>query len=489
MRILLADDETAKSKTLRPLFGAAAKRQPKRRGAGANDIGRLVVACAPKKGAKGRVGAAARGGVSLDLADQPEQAAAILDALGISLLNRGLLEEGSKLIVMALEIRRKFFGNDHPATAASLNSYSRVQRERGDYKGATESVQNALRINRRVFGDHSLPVAVSLYELGVVQLQQGLLADARQSAQDGLKILQDLGLDSTDPNTTRLMDVLGRAQNSLGNPNDASVTYEALLKLDYQQLGTRQHPKYATHLANFGLVKEAQKKRRQADAAYRNAIDLYANSLNRQQHPNLIDAYANLGSLLRTPPTPPKALKEAGRYLQKALELDLIVRGDSHPMVGNDYSNLGRWQYDTGATKEAIKSFARALDIYSTSVSRGALPMDHYFLAEVLTWQARLWVEQDTTAGARQAQPLLEQAIKIWPVQLGPDTAGEGLAKAYLGRALYLIDAANAAACDLLCEGFRIVKCSALTSPELVRRLAGWIKQQKCNCKPVAAVK
>ena len=35
--------------------------------------------------------------------------------------------------------------------------------------------------------------------------------------------------------------------------------------------------------------------------------------------------------------------------LQKALDLGVMVRGESHPLVGNDYANLARWQYDSVA--------------------------------------------------------------------------------------------------------------------------------------------
>jgi hypothetical protein len=133
MRILIADDEVAQSKTLRPMFAAGRNRKTKVKAvAGAPAVGQLIVARAPRKSELRRAqGRAALAGDSLDLGDQPEHAATILDSLGIALLNRGMLDEGARLIELALQIRRKAFGNDHPATALSLNSYARVERERG----------------------------------------------------------------------------------------------------------------------------------------------------------------------------------------------------------------------------------------------------------------------------------------------------------------------------------------------------------------------
>lgn len=485
MRILIADDELANSQLLRSLFGGSAGKNKQRATAGAPEIGRVVVARSqPKlrgKAARGRAGAGKPHHAYIDLGDQPEQAAALFDALGIALLNRGMLEEGGTLIELGLRIRRKFFGNDHPATALSLNSYSRVQRERGDYSGATDSANDALRINRRVYGERGYPVAVSLLELALVQLLQGLFKDALGSAQTGLDILRDLGLQDTDPNTTRLMDVIGRAHCALNQLDAATDTYKTLLELDKQQLGTRKHPKYATHLANFGLVLEARKKRGAAARTYINAIDLYANTLNRDRHPNLIDTYANLGSLLRTPPA---KLKEAGRYLEKALALGISVRGESHLLVGNDHANLARWQYDTGSRDAATEGFAKALDIYAQNVRNRALPPNHFFIAEALTWQGRIAVERNTAEGGKEAEPLLRKAREIWPAQLGPDSIGEAMASGYLGRALGLQGNQTGEACRLLCEGIRVLRQHPQASAAVIRQFAQWIKDQDCDCGP-----
>jgi tetratricopeptide (TPR) repeat protein len=489
MRILIADDEVAQSKTLRPLFAGGKRTEKVKATAGAPEIGRLLVAHAsrnsgPSKGkgrkGKGRAGGSLPGGGTLDLGDQPEQSATILDALGISLLNRGMLEEGAKLIELALQIRRRFFGKDHPATALSLNSYSRVERERGDYEAATAVIQDALRINRKVYGDYGLPVAASLIELGLVQLLQGLFNEAASSANDGVTILKQTGLHDTDPNTTRLLDVLGRAQGALRQLSAAEQTYKTLLALDHKQLGTRRHPKYATHLANFGLVLEQLGKRAPAINAYLNAIDLYVNTLNRERHPNLIDTYANLGSLLRTLP---KRSKDAGKYLQKALALGQAIRGESHMLVGNDYANLARWQYDTGARDAAVKGFSQALTIYARNVRSRALPANHFFIAEALTWQGRIAVERGTAAGGKEAEPLLVKALEIWPAQLGPNTLGELMARAYLGRAQFLQGSDPGEACRLLCEGYLALKRDPQANREVIRVLKGWLKEQGCSCE------
>src|SRR5688572_8989509 len=209
----------------------------------------------------------------LDLTDQPELSSTILDALGLALLHRGLVQTGRPLIECGLRIRRAFLGEDHPTTALSLNSYARVQRQSGDFTDAETQVRKALAINSRTYGGNSLPVALNLNELAVIQLQLSQFTAAEQSAQSGLNILEALHLECTDPNVTRLMDTLGRVHQVRGNYERATEIYLKLLDIDRRQVG-EGHLKYATHLLNFGTVQAAQRKLDEAKHTFRNAIDV-----------------------------------------------------------------------------------------------------------------------------------------------------------------------------------------------------------------------
>src|SRR5688500_7550339 len=334
MRILIADEDIAAAKELRRFFPAAKKsKTSSTRGAKHVDVSVSMTDPRKRPKIKRTKGAECR---TLDLADQPELAAVVYDALGVALLNRGC-EEGAKLIERARKIRLATVGEDHPATAASNNSYARVLRERGDYVGALAAVNDALRVNRRVYGDESLPVAISLNELSIVQLRQSEFAAAADSAQDGMDYHEHTGLTKTDPNTTRLLDARGRAETAQGKLREANATFDTALALDEAQLGTRNHPKYATHLANAGLAKVAGGARSEAKNAFRKAIDVYENVLGLATHPNLIDSYANLGAILRMPGATNAELKEAGVCLEKALELSTKTRGVNHSLVGNDH--------------------------------------------------------------------------------------------------------------------------------------------------------
>jgi tetratricopeptide (TPR) repeat protein len=481
MRILIVDEGVASTKELRRFFPKKKSKPAATRGG--RHVELTVSMTDPRKAASKRSKQRQRKSEdfqALDLADQPELAAVVFDALGVALLNRGS-EEGAKLIERARKIRLATVGADHPATAASNNNLARVRRERGDYAGARAALDDALRINRKVFGERSLPVAISLNELGVVQLRQFDFAAAEQTAQAGLDILEGVGLTQSDPNTTRLLDIRGRAETAQGQLKEANATFAAALALDERQLGTRNHPKYVTHLANAGLAKVAGGARAEAKNAFRKVIDVYENALGLETHPNLIDAYANLGAILRMPGATRSELEEAGECLSRAIELSTKARGPMHSLVGNDHANYARWLYATKQPNAALARFDKALRIYESNVKHGALPANHWFIAEALTWRGRVLVEHAGDArGAKDAEQTLRKAVELWSTDVYSGAIGLGIARSCLGRAIYLQRNDDPEACAELCDGYAAI-AAGFPDKTFVKRLAGWIDEQGCD--------
>jgi tetratricopeptide (TPR) repeat protein len=395
MRVLIADDAASLPASIQEIF----QRAPAAKSAG-GEIATQIEAALITRGVGAPAGSNA-GAVSApedgcgprpplppcracDLYDQPELHAAILDAIGIALLNRGCIEEGKRFVRAALAIRLKHFGKAHPATAASYNSNARVMRVEDNLLAAEKEVGLALKINIRAFGRRSLPVAVNLNEKGAIQLYQGDFRGALRSALGGLAILKKLGLSATDPNTSRLLDVKGRALEGLRKLGPAARALAAALKLDERQVGT-SHPKYATHRVNLATVQWAQGDLDAARQGFEHAIGVYEKALSRPGHPNLIDTYANLGSVL----IKQGDLTGAKTYLCRALGLNEQLRGPEHTLVGNDHANLGRLYFALGDKTAAGAQFSKALQIYLANVKRKRLPSKHPYIAEARVWLKR----------------------------------------------------------------------------------------------------
>jgi len=409
------------------------------------------------------------GALGIDLEGEPEQSGAILDSLGLALLHEGRVADGKKLIERALEIRRGFFGADHPETARSLNSYGCALRQSGDAVAAEVEIRKSLAINSRVFGGDSYPVALNLNELAVTQLQLGQFAAAEQSAQSGLNILEALHLECTDPNVTRLLDVLGRVQQTRGNYERATEIYTKVLDLDLRQVGHR-HLKYALHLLNFATVKASAGKLQEAKDDMSNAVRIIREDVKRPCHPDLVDVLANLGSVLRAMGD----LKGAREVLLEALDLNSKVRDRKHPYVGNDHARIGRVTYDLKDFGGAAESFRAALAIYEHNVKEGRLPGRHAFIAEAQAWLGRSLVElQD---GARQASELARAALPVWEAEFGERSVEYVITSAVLGRSLYLLEPASIEARDRLSKAYPLIVAVRGEDSAVAKLVLGWLK-------------
>jgi tetratricopeptide (TPR) repeat protein len=403
MRILIADDSASLPAAVQDLFGgapagAAGSKTPSVESVIVALGGGASAAAAPAKSA-GR-DSSSEGCPPAEplppcppcsLHDQPELLATILDAIGMALLNRGCIEAGSRFVSAARDIRLANFGKNHPFTAASYNSYARVLRIRDELIEAEKEVGKAIVINRRVYGGSGLPLAANLNELGAVRLYQGDFKGALKAAERGLSILKKRGVYNEDPNTSRLLDVKGRAHQGLVTPKDkvkqlrqAASALSQALKLDQKQVGT-DHPKYATHRANLATVQEALEQYGDAREGYELALRVYATVLGRLGHPNLIDTYANYGGLL----TATGDLAAAKDHLCRALGLNEQLRGAGHTLVGNDHANLGRYYFKSGNNQAAAAEFRKALAIYRDNVKRKRLPRRHPYIEEAEIWLKR----------------------------------------------------------------------------------------------------
>jgi tetratricopeptide (TPR) repeat protein len=397
MRVLLADDSSTLPASLQEIFDRVPSCMPADKD-GTPSVETVLLAwnapaaaAAPSKSTGGSADDDGCGPpqplppcAPCNLQDQPELLATILDAVGIALLNRGCIAAGKKFVLAALEIRVKRFGKNHPFTALSYNSHARVLRIEDNLLAAEKEIDRALKINRKVYGRTSLPLATNLNELGAIQLYQGDFRGALKSAERGLSILKKHRVYAEDPNVSRLLDVKGRALSGQRKLGPALAALSQALKIDLKQVGP-DHPKYATHRANLATVQEAQGDLSAAKEGYEHAIRVYEQVLGRGGHPNLIDTYANLGSLL----VKSGDLQTAKSHICKALGLNQQLRGPGHTLVGNDHANLGRVYFAANDTQRSREQFLKALAIYQTNVKQRHLPRNHPYIKEVQIWLSR----------------------------------------------------------------------------------------------------
>jgi tetratricopeptide (TPR) repeat protein len=457
MRILIGDDSNhvpaSLQAPLRQLFGDE------------DSPARLAVSLLSRVKSHGD-----KGFPTLDLEDQPELCSAVLDALGLALLHQGYPAEAEKAITRALEIRRRFYGEDHPMTASSLLSHSQLLRARGELIEAERITRRALAVNARVYGGKSLPVAIALNELAAVQMQQSDYTAAEQSALAGLCVLEKLKLECRDPHATRLMDILAGVQQVRGNYQRAAELYIKILEIDRSQVGEK-NIKFGMHVGNLASVEHSLGRLDDAEHHYRQAIDIYRADTRNDKHPDLIDLMGNLGALLQEKGD----LEGARKTLVEAIRLGAEVRGPDHVNVAIDHTSLGRVDHAAGDFGAAEENFGKALDILRRNVKASRLPPDHAHIAEALAWKARALLEGFGRARAGEAETLARESIDILSEQFGERSLEQAVNSALLGRALFLQDKDPEEARERLRKSYAIVVAVRGKDSALARLIEQWL--------------
>lgn len=422
--------------------------------------------------------------ISPDLQTQPELASTIFNALGRAYLNRGHLELGRDYITRGLKLRQDFYGDEHPAVADSLQLRARIARDAGKLEEAEADIRRALGIHLRV-ANGTVAVAASLWELSVIQLEKNELAAAERSAREGLDILEKLYLDHSDPHVPRLLDVVARVHSYRGDHSSAAEIYARILDRVARKLGKRT-PKYAAYLANLGTVEQARGNLHEAEACYREAIDVYEGV--NPWHPNLSGFYVNLARLKRSQGE--KFFAEARAYYRKSLDLNERTWGREHSHFGYDELSLGNLEFECGNLQEAYRLVDDALRVFRIASPSGT------YVASALTIGARICIEcyepqrMDAQpwfvqAPLKQAEELLTEAVPLWRKELGESSYEYAVARAVLARAWFLRGEA-ARAKKTLQESYASITQLRGDTGKLALQVGRWLAELDSDSEPAA---
>lgn len=422
--------------------------------------------------------------MSPDLETQPELAASIYNAAGIAYFNRGHIELARKHIERALELRRGFYGDEHPAVAESLHSRARMHRHDGDLKAAEVDIRRALGIQTRVEGRGSLTVAATLWELSVIQLESVDLAGAERSAQEGLRNIEQLYLDHCDPHVPRLLDVIARVRSSRGEHTQAAEIYSRVLHLVAEKQG-KDHPKYAIYLANLGSVEQARGNLEEAEECYRTASAVYERI--NERHPNLSGIYANMGTLLQARGS--ERQNEARSFLRKALLLSESIWGRDHHFHAYDQYNLARLEFDAGNLAEGRRLAEAALHTYSSAQPDGAYTAGAMMLVgrAILDDAARDGGNAPTGAELARAKALLSDSLPILRREYGERSVPFAFARGLLGRTRFLLGDASAEPTKLLAAAHACASELGGAEDRIAKQLAGWLQDAQQPSLPAPA--
>ncbi len=130
--------------------------------------------------------------------------------------------------------------------------------------------------------------------------------------------------------------------------------------LAYKRTRFGRHPFVASQLSNLGALLEDLKRPTEAEAAYREALDIGLQTLG-EDHDIVTSTMNNLGLLLSNIGQYP----EAQALMRRALAIDDRKLGRDNPGVAIDLMNLAQSICRSGATNEGVTLAQRAADIFA----------------------------------------------------------------------------------------------------------------------------
>jgi tetratricopeptide (TPR) repeat protein len=290
--------------------------------------------------------------------------ASLSGKLGSALIAASSYKEAEYQLRVALDMRKKLFGEDDLKTAESMNDLATLFYHTGKFAEAEPLLHNAVSIREKLLGKNDPLTATSLNDLAVIYYSQGNLDMAEKIYRDALSRL------------------------------------ESYYKKDHLQI--------AEALNNIGTVLLQRKE-------YTNAIELINRSLEMLERmhgshsfiiilpiQNLALTYSEMGD----------HSKAEESYL-KALELNRSIFGEFHFRTSHNYSNLAVFYSRTGRSQKAIEMHTKALEI-----KRMVLGEDHW---ETISSYISLGFANYRSGRHADGEKLVETYLPILKKTLGPD--------------------------------------------------------------------
>lgn len=338
------------------------------------------------------------------LSGQPEVQAKMFDVVGNVYTSLGQFTSAEKNLQKALELKKEFFGSDHPKVAQSLNNLAISLTRQSRFDEAAFLHRKALSIQIEHFGEEHPEVAHTLSLLGAWVPLVGI-EKAGKLRERALEIRRAVyGTDNLFV-ASSLMDV-GKIKRSQALPREAKAAYREAIEIQNRLLG-RDHPDVAESMIFLAdLEREYLDNESVAESLYVNALMIQRNTFG-DEHPSLLHGLGNLSKLF----SDRGEHTEAERLMRQSLSIRRKVFGPEHPATAEGIGHLAHELHRQGRLDEAERLYRESLELWE-ELHRP----DHLTISGSLVVLGNLLVDKGEY---EEADTLFERALKIRRLHLG----------------------------------------------------------------------
>eukprot|EP00058_Branchiostoma_floridae_P011437 XP_002596925.1 hypothetical protein BRAFLDRAFT_76425 [Branchiostoma floridae] len=269
-------------------------------------------------------------------------------------------------VQQGLQVIRRFYGDEHPDTAACLNSLGSVWVKLAEHKEACSCFEEALQIFKTVYGPSTAHCGIAhcLTNLGAVWSDLG---DQRKSVkyyEESLQMYERIyGPETAHSHTANCLNSLGGSYNELCDHSKAIVYCEKSLTMLRNIHGPgKDHPLISSVLNNIGFAWQGLHNWEKAIDYYEQALEMQENIYGSTAHNKIATTLGNLGASWKGRGDKEKAMK----YHSQALQMNRRIHGPGtdHPSIAQCLNNLGSTCISLGNHKKALSYCEESLSMY-----------------------------------------------------------------------------------------------------------------------------
>jgi hypothetical protein len=331
------------------------------------------------------------------MGSQPLVQAQLLQAVGDTLSELGLLERALEPQERALKIRRRELGDEDLKTLTSINSLGVLLVGLGRLNDAELLLRESAEGIRRVLDDEHPSILTSKISLGRLRQAQGNLDEAERLMREALEGRRNT-LGNEDPSTLHSINFLATLLYDRSKLGEAETLWREALECRRRTLGD-EHGDTLVSIGNLGNLLTDKGDFDEAELLLREALEGLRRTLG-DEHPTTLIAINNLGGFL----TRRRRLGEAEPYFHELLEAQLRILGDEHHSTMISLKNLATLLYFQDKLDEAEPLFLQVLE-----TQRRVLGADHPQTLATMNSLSTLLYSQGKFD---EAEPLSREALE-----------------------------------------------------------------------------
>ncbi|MFU8860806.1 MAG: tetratricopeptide repeat protein [Cyclonatronaceae bacterium] len=329
---------------------------------------------------------------------QPELQANMFNVIGKVYTSLGRYRDAAEVLERAVEIKRKYSGDEGTETARYMNDLAVALTRLGRYEEAHSIYRESLAILTGQFGEYHPEVANTMMLMGSwVPVTD--IDTATELRQNVLEIRRSIYGDDHLLTADAYMKV-GAIMRARAAPGPAIEAFGRALEIRLKELGPAHQDVAESMIFMADIYRMYNLDQKKAEVLYRDALAIQDETLGERHYARLhgLTSYATL-------------LLENGKHgLAEELYLkNLLIRrniyGEKHPSTAAGYGQLATGYKRMGNYELAVVNYRKSLDLWIEIM--GA---DHVTVAGAMVGLGNVLVELHKFG---EAESLLRQALQI----------------------------------------------------------------------------